>query len=83
MSDDDVWIVTMVFREATGKKEVTERLSFGSKDAADKEIATFKGDHENKTGKIFTIQNEVGESVEFRWHDWIRHVIKRETGGIY
>lgn len=73
----------MVFRDATGKKEVTEKLSFPSKEAAEAAIAPFRGDSDRGTGKVFTITNEHGESVEFRGQNWIRHTLKRDSGGIF
>lgn len=83
MEETETWTMTLVFRDPTGKKEVTEKLSFAAKEFAEQEITSFKGDRENKTGKIFRIQNEAGEAVEFRGHDWIRHTLKRDTVRIY
>ena len=73
----------MVFRDPTGKKEVNEWLSFASKESAEAQVLAFKNDGDNRTGKIFTIRNEAGESVEFRGQDWIRHTLKRDSAGIY
>lgn len=73
----------MVFRDATGKKEVTERLSFSSRDEAEAALVAFKADSDNKTSKIFRISNHRGEYIEFRGQNWIRHSVKRDSTGIF
>jgi hypothetical protein len=84
MENNESWTLTLVFRDPIGKKEVTEYLVFGSKDAGESAMSAFK-DGETRTGKIFTIQNEQGESVNFRGSDWIRYTIRRDSdfGGIH
>ena len=80
---DEIWTLTMYFLDATGKKEVAEKLSFASKQALDDALKPFQGDHENKTGKIFRITNESGEYIEFRGQHWRRNAIKKDAGGLY
>lgn len=83
MDNEELWTLTMVFRDATGKKEVTERLSFHTREEAEAAIAPFKADSDNKTTKIFRISNPQGEYIEFRGHNWIRHTVKRDSSGVF
>lgn len=83
MDSEEFWTLTMVFRDATGKKEVTETLFFSSRDEAEAAIAPFRADPDNKTGKIFRISNPRGEYIEFRGQNWIRHAVKRDSTGIF
>jgi hypothetical protein len=66
MDDNEFWTLTMVFRDATGKKEVTDTLSFPSLATAEEAIAPFNADPDRKTSKVFRVTNAHGEYVEFR-----------------
>lgn len=83
MDNDEFWTLTMVFRDATGKKEVTDTLSFPSLSSAEEALAPFIADRDRKTIKVFRITNTHGEYVEFRGQDWIRHSVKRDSTGIF
>lgn len=83
MENNELWTLTMVFRDATGKKEVTETLSFPSLQEAEAAIASFKADPDQRTGKVFKISNPQGEYIEFRGQNWIRHSVKRDSTGIF
>ncbi|MDE2480799.1 MAG: hypothetical protein KGN02_01245 [bacterium] len=83
MESAEKWVLTMYFLDATGKKEVAERLSFSSRESAENAISDFTTDPDRKTGKVFTVRNEQGESIEFTGAQVRRRTIKRDESGIF
>ena len=78
MENSESWTLTLVFRDVTGKKEISEDLSFPSRETAEAAIKEFRESDETKTGKTFSIRNPAGESIDFRAATWLRQTIKKD-----
>lgn len=77
------WLLTLYFLDATGKKEVANSLDFRSAAAASDAMAPFIADADRSTRKVFRIENEDGEYIEFLGATWRRHTLKRSSSGFY
>ena len=82
MADGDAWTARLIFVDPTGKKEVVSTLDFRSREAVDKAVSAFTSHPEHKTSKIFRVENEEGEFVDFKGSDWRRHEVKKFFSGI-